>query len=389
MRCEPISNLLRERIEAGDIPSAVYLVAENGKPVLSDALGSAVVDPERIPASLDTIYDLASVTKPLVTSLLLAILIEQGRLDIETRLGDIPGFADIGAAADPTIGQLVSHTSGLPAWLPFYLLQDRSSGMSARGSVLDVVGRLDLAYVPGTQVTYSDINFLLLGFAIENVTGMTLDAAADTMIFGPLGLTAALFAPGPELRPQIAATEKGNVYEKKMCEEMGYFRVAGDPRDRQLALEAGENVFAYEWREHQIWGEVHDGNAHFLNGVAGHAGLFANAQDVLRLATQFLPGSELLRRTETFGSFTTDITPGLNEHRSFGFQLASTIDSAAGPDLPHAFGHLGFTGTSVWIDPEPKRVFILLTNRTHHHSLPFANINGLRRAFHSLAAAEL
>lgn len=149
MRCEPISNLLRERIEAGDIPSAVYLVAENGKPVLSDALGSAVVDPGTDPASLDTIYDLASVTKPLVTSLLLAILIEQGRLDIETRLGDIPGFADIGAAADPTIGQLVSHTSGLPAWLPFYLLQDRSSGMSARGSVLDVVGRLDLAYVPG------------------------------------------------------------------------------------------------------------------------------------------------------------------------------------------------------------------------------------------------
>lgn len=389
MRSEPISNLLRQRIEAGDIPSAVYLVAENGTPILSDALGSAVVDPERIPASLDTIYDLASLTKPLVTALLLAILIEQGRFDIETRLGDIPGFADIGAAAESTIGQLVSHTSGLPAWLPFYLLHDRDSSKSARSSIREIVRRLDLAYVPGTQVTYSDINFLLLGFAIEHVTGMTLDAAAVAMIFGPLGLTTALFAPSPELRPLIAATEKGNAHEKKMCEEMGYFRVAGDPRDRQLALEAGEDVFAYEWREYQIWGEVHDGNAYFLNGVAGHAGLFANARDVLRLATQFLPGSELLTRPETLRSFTTNMTPGINEHRSFGFQLASTIDSAAGPDLPNAFGHLGFTGTSVWIDPEPKRVFILLTNRTHHHTLPFANINGLRRAFHSLASAEV
>jgi CubicO group peptidase (beta-lactamase class C family) len=157
------------------------------------------------------------------------------------------------------------------------------------------------------------------------------------------------------MRNRIAASEKGNEYERQTCVEEGY-------------LESGESVDPL--RVDQIWGEVHDGNAHFMGGVAGHAGLFSTAAEVLSIARQFLPG--------------------LNEDRSFGFQLASTEGSTAGTRMPtQSFGHNGFTGTSLWIDPVQDRIFVLLTNRTHHHGLPFVNINSVRRRFHDLSIDAL
>jgi CubicO group peptidase (beta-lactamase class C family) len=145
-----------------------------------------------------------------------------------------------------------------------------------------------------------------------------------------------------------------------------------------------------DWRSNLIWGEVHDGNAHFLGGAAGHAGLFSSAPETLRLANQFLAKHSQLLSGETCELFRTNMTEGLNEARSIAWQLAATKDSSAGPELPpDAFGHTGFTGTSCWIDPDRNRVFLLLTNRTHIASLPFANINGVRRQFHSLAVKAL
>jgi CubicO group peptidase (beta-lactamase class C family) len=144
------------------------------------------------------------------------------------------------------------------------------------------------------------------------------------------------------------------------------------------------------WREELIWGDVHDGNAYFLGGAAGHAGLFSNAHETLRLAEQFIASSTRLLAPETCELFRTDLTHNLNEARSFAWQLAATKDSTASAALaPDSFGHLGFTGTSCWIDAACERVFILLTNRTHTRTLPFANINGVRREFHTLAVAAL
>ncbi len=144
------------------------------------------------------------------------------------------------------------------------------------------------------------------------------------------------------------------------------------------------------WRAGLIWGEVHDGNAHFLGGAAGHAGLFSTAPETARIAEQFIaPRSELLA-AKTCALFQENMTAGLNEARSLAWQLAATPDSTAGPDLPpESFGHTGFSGTSCWIDAARSRVFILLTNRTHARALPFANINSVRRRFHSLAVAAL
>jgi CubicO group peptidase (beta-lactamase class C family) len=144
------------------------------------------------------------------------------------------------------------------------------------------------------------------------------------------------------------------------------------------------------WREELIWGQVHDGNAYFLGGAAGHAGLFSTAQETLALANQFLASQTKLLQPGTCEMFRENLTNGLNEARSIGWQLAETRDSTAGAELPpDSFGHSGFTGTSCWIDPNHERTFILLTNRTHARPLPFVNINSVRRRFHSLAVAGL
>ncbi len=140
-------------------------------------------------------------------------------------------------------------------------------------------------------------------------------------------------------------------------------------------------------RQRLIWGEVHDGNAYFLGGAAGHAGLFSTARETFLIAQQFLGDMTKLLTPDTCSLFRENMTPGLEEARSIGWQLAATKDSTAGAALsPDSFGHNGFTGTCVWIDPNTQRISILLTNRTHSRALPFANINAVRREFNRLAA---
>jgi serine-type D-Ala-D-Ala carboxypeptidase len=360
-----ISALLTERIEAGDFPSAVYLVAEKANVVMAGALGNAVVEPQRIPATLDTIYDLASLTKPLVTGLLCARRVEAGEITLDSSVSNyLPEFERTDRQAI-TVAQLLSHSSGLPAWRPIYLL---TAGEIDR--TVSVIADLDLEYRPGTRVVYSDLGFILLGRLLERMTGKELVELARTEIFTALDLQRTFFNPEAAMQTGIAACETGNAYERQ---------ATGDS--------AGEYK---NWRQELIWGAVHDGNAHFLGGAAGHAGLFATAAETLVLASQFIASQSRLLKPATCELFRRNMTPGLEEARSFGWQLAETKDSAAGPDLPrNSFGHSGFTGTSCWIDSEHERVFILLTNRTHAHSLPFTNINSVRRRFHSLAVAAL
>ena len=143
-------------------------------------------------------------------------------------------------------------------------------------------------------------------------------------------------------------------------------------------------------RQRLIWGEVHDGNAYFLGGAAGHAGLFSTARETFLIAQQFVGDMTKLLTPDTCRLFRENMTPGLEEARSIGWQLAATKDSTASVELPpDSFGHNGFTGTCVWIDPNAQRVFTLLTNRTHARALPFANINAVRREFNRLAVKAL
>ncbi len=357
---------MRDRIGAADFPSAVYLIAENGNPVFADALGEAVREPERISASLDTIYDLASLTKPLVTGLLCARCVQAGELEIDQPVAHyLPEFAPADKATI-TIRQLLTHTSGLPAWRPLYLFADD------KAKALAAIAAEPLQATPGTQVIYSDLGFITLGFLLQHLSGLQMDALARREIFEPLGLTTTFFNPKVASRTGIAACENGNAYERDMCE-------------RDFPAQPYAN-----WRQNTVWGEVHDGNAYFLGGAAGHAGLFSTAADTLTLAHQFIAAQSRLVNPEICELFRENMTAGMNEARSFAWQLASTRDSTASQSLPpDAFGHTGFTGTSCWVDAATQRVFILLTNRTHGRALPFANINSVRRQFHTLAVAAL
>jgi len=372
--CNEIETLLNERIEAGDFPSAVYLVAEKGEIFLHGALGYAVVEPERIKAQKDTIYDLASLTKVLVTGLLLAKLIDQN----EARLDQPATLLEDNNLKGKTLQSLVTHISGLPAWKPFYLLVDGPP------EVLTSIYSSEIDRDAG--VVYSDLNFLILEELIANRMGCPIDRMMRNEVSEPLGLVDTDFNPAPRLRQRIAASEHGNVFERQMCVEQGYLVDSIAGAKNPVAIAPGSDPF----RTAVIWGDVHDNNAYFMGGVAGHAGLFSTAEETFKIAQQFLPNYTTLLKPETCDLFRTNFTAGMNEHRSFAFQLASTPDSTAGVKMSReSFGHLGFTGTSLWIDPVKERVFILLTNRTHNHALPFVNINSVRRRFHDLAVEFL
>jgi len=362
-----ISTFLRARIEAGDFPSAVYLVAENGRPVSADALGDAVRQPQQALATLGTIYDLASLTKPLITGLLCARRVERGELSLDSAISEyLPEF-DRPDKKNISLRQIVTHTSGLPAWRPLYILSP-----GARAQVLTAIANEPLQCPAGERVVYSDLGFIVLGFLLQKLTGNTLEMMAREEIFAPLQFEHTFFNPAAAFRTGVAACESGNLYEHDMCE-------------RDLPGQTFDG-----WRQDVIWGEVHDGNAYFLGGVAGHAGLFSNAQETLALADQSIGDQTRILAPETCAMFRQNMTPGLNEARSFAWQLAATEGSTAGEALPpDAFGHTGFTGTSCWVDASKQRVFILLTNRTHARPLPFVNINSVRREFHTLAIKAL
>ena len=360
-----ISKLLQSRIDSGDFPSAVYVIAQNGLVVFTDAIGDAVRNPEPHPATLKTIYDLASLTKPLVTGMLCARMLERGEISIDDSVAKyLSEFAN--QRKDISIRHLLTHTSGLPAWRPLYLLA------KDRDEVVAAIASQPLEHKPGERVVYSDLGFIVLGFLVQTLTGQSLPQLAQQEIFNALNLRQTFFNPAAATRTGVAACENGNAYERDMCE-----------RDF-----AGQSFSG--WRNGIIWGEVHDGNANFLGGAAGHAGLFSTGAETLRLANQFVSETSKLLSADTCQLLRQNMTNGLNEARSFAWQRAATKDSTAGESLPpDAFGHTGFTGTSCWIDAAKARVFILLTNRTHEHQLPFANLNGTRREFHSLAATAL
>ncbi|HEY0459506.1 MAG TPA: serine hydrolase domain-containing protein [Pyrinomonadaceae bacterium] len=366
MKNQQISEFLQSRIVAGDFPSAVYLVAEKGEIVFQDALGFAVVEPEKIEAGIDTIYDLASLTKVLATGLPTAKLIESGEINLQDKIAKYFSEFNREDKREITIQNLLTHTSGFINWKPFYLITNFKS------KITNVIASEPLANPVNSTVVYSDLNFIILGFLLEKLYGKSFSEIADEEVFQTLKLRNTFFNPPRSRRDEFAATEFGNYHEKNACLELGY------------------DVSNHDWRDYQISGEVHDGNCWFMDGVSGHAGLFSNAEETFKIAQQFLAEESVLLEPETCQLFRANFTPGLNEARSLAFQLAATPESTASAALSKdSFGHLGFTGTSLWIEPETERIFILLTNRTHARALPFVNINCVRRAFHEIAQNEL
>lgn len=374
-----ITAYLESEIERGSFPGAQYAIGQDQLIIAEDALGLAVVEPERVPTTLDSIYDLASLTKPLVTAPLIVRFAERGLLDLSAPVARyLTEFADAGRR-EITLLALLTHTSGLPNWRPLYLEARNREEIPAA-----IAGLLIEQGTPASpDVLYSDLNYILLGFILEAVSGKPLDRLAEREIFNPLGLKRTAFNPSREWRCEIAATEQGQEFECANAAAVARASL-GSSHNRPVP---GSPV-SHRWRTGVIHGEVHDGNANFMGGVAGHAGLFSTAREVFRLTNQCLAGSELLQ-PESLHLFRDNLTRDRSTSRSIAWILCETPDCSAGTALPRtAFGHNGFTGGSIWVDPDKRRVFVLLTNRVHPRVDPI-DMRDIRRRFNTLAVEAL
>ena len=336
-RLDRIETLIEDAIRDGRLPGAVVVVGHAGEVVYEGVFGARVLDGPPEAMTLDTIFDLASLTKAVATTTSVMILVEEGRL----RLGDrvvthLPEFASDGKGRI-TIEHLLTHVSGLRPDLP---LEERFEGAdTAIARAADEVPEAG----PGERFIYSDINFFVLGEIVRRVTGQTLDRFAHDRVFAPLGMTDTGFIPAPSLTPRIAPTEP--------C--------------APLAWPCGGDGAV------MLRGRVHDPTARRMGGVAGHAGLFSTAADLARFCWMLLGGGALddvrILAPLTVARMTRVSTPPhLADRRALGWDIDSRFSSNRGDLFPvGSYGHTGFTGTSLWLDPTSDTFVVFLSSRLH------------------------
>lgn len=332
---------------------AVALILRHGEIALYRSTGWAVREPEdeKSPMDLDTIFDLASLTKVTATMPSILKLVADGKVDLDQPVGEIlTEFGTGGAKADVTIRRLLSHTSGFLAWRGVFL-----EGTGADAYIANFA-QDQPENMPGEQVLYSCPNFITLGEVVQRVTGESLPDYAKREVFAPLDMTDTMFTPPVALRGRIAATEQGNEFEADKGETS--------------PVDGG-------WRDYLLRGEVHDGNAWYgFRGIAGNAGLFGTAMDLARYGKMWMNGGELdgvhILPDEIVREAIREQT-GLqapNDRRGLGWQMAPRPGEDSGNHSgrglsQRAYGHTGFTGTSMWMDPERDLQIVLLTNRVH------------------------
>jgi len=319
--------VIKKAVDEGKMPGAVLLVARESEILYHKAHGLRAIEPHRLPMKVDTIFDCASLTKVVVTAPAVAMLIEEGRIRLTDRVTKhLPEFS--GGESPITIKQLLTHFSGLrpdvdlePEWSGY------QSGIQRAYKEVPIVP-------PGSEFVYSDINYILLAEIVRKITGKSIDEFAEERIFMPLDMTETSFRPAKTLLPRIAPTER---------------------------LTNGV----------LLHGIVHDPTTRFMGGVSGHAGLFSTADDLSRFAQMMLDGGRFgVKRVLSplsISTMTSSHSPHMHPvRRGLGWDIDSPYSSTRGDLFPvGSFGHTGYTGTSIWIDPLTQTYIILLTNRVH------------------------
>ena len=359
-------------VEKGVIPGASLLIGKKGEIIFKRQYGFKSIFPRReiLKENTTTLYDLASLTKPLVTALLTVYLAEKEKVSLETGVKKM--FPHL--PFDMDLRQLLTHTSGLPARYPFYLFgEDYLTRFSA----------VQLDSRPGKRVNYSCVGYILLYYVIEKLAGTSFQAAARQIVFNPIGLKNTFLSVPEPLKNSAAPTEKGDETEKKNAEI--WIRKC---RDKEKRSRYEERLRHFKWRDAVIQGEAHDVNSHYLGGTAGNAGLFSTAEDVFKLCLEFFPSTASLLSGESLPLFWKNFTPFKKSHRTLGFKLNSSFITSGGRGISgKAIGHSGVTGTSIWLDPRGETVFILLSNQIHSGVRNF-NFNRARRKLHRLICQE-
>ena len=324
-----IDHVVQRHIGLGNLPGAVVLVGHQDAIAFEKAYGNRSVEPEIEAMTPETVFDLASLTKVVATTPSVILLVQKGRLKLDDPVSKyLPAFGQAGKKKI-TLRQLLVHYSGLPA----DLRQTRRRQITSKNA-LSRIYQTRLVAPPGQRFIYSDLGFVVLGKVVEKVTGQSLSRFSQENVFMPLGMAATGFLPRPEVIPNIAPTER--------LKEGGMLR-----------------------------GQVHDPLASKLGGVAGDAGLFSTARDLARFCQMLLQrgslnGAEVFR-PEAVALMTSPQSPdGKPNIRGFGWDIQSTYSSVKGSFFsPASYGHTGYTGTSLWIDPATRTFLIILTNRVH------------------------
>jgi serine-type D-Ala-D-Ala carboxypeptidase len=325
-----IADVVKAAIQRGDLPGAVVLVLHQNQVVYRKAFGERAKRPAPTLMTADTVFDLASLTKPIVTALAILLLGEDGKLNVNDPIAKyLPAFACKETEAI-TIAQLLTHTGGFIGDNP---LDDYRQG---KDKAWEHLHALKPIAKPGSRFLYSDVSYILLGEIVEKVSGMKLDAFAHQRIFAPLGMKETGYHPQGDLKKRCAPTQ----------EREGRWMI----------------------------GEVHDPRAYALGGVAGHAGLFSTADDLAIFARMMLNGGkhqdkifllpETVRLMTAPRKVSTSKGPGL---RTYGWDMATAYSSNRGEVFTKgvSYGHSGFTGTSIWLDPPSQTAVIILSNRVH------------------------
>jgi uncharacterized protein YbbC (DUF1343 family)/CubicO group peptidase (beta-lactamase class C family) len=332
-----IDDVVTAAIGRKDLPGAVVAALHRDQVVFRKAYGSRAAEPAPEPMTVDTVFDLASLTKPIATATSVMKLVEQGKLKLDEKVTTY--WPEFGAEGKDklTLEHLLTHTSGM---IPDNSVSDYADGKS---KALERICALKLRAAPGERFIYSDVNFIVLGVLVERVSGLPLDVFARQHIYEPLGLRETGFRPPEALRPRCAPTEQ---------REGRWMR-----------------------------GEVHDPRAYALGGVAGHAGLFSTADDLLRYARMMLHGGTLdgttVLRPESVKLMTAP-RPVPRGFRALGWDVQTSYSANKGTAFPRdkGFGHTGFTGTSIWIDPDSQTAVVFLSNRVHPNGK--GNVNRVR-----------
>ena len=333
-----IDMVFERAISARQVPGGVVTVGWNGRVVFERCYGNRAIVPQPEPATVETIYDLASLTKVVATTMAIMKLVERGLLSLDDRVSShVAGWNDNSSGGEATLRMLLTHTSGLA---PFEKYYETMSPEGAMDAIVRDIAKMPLQAKPGEQFIYSDLGFILLGEIVRKVSGKALDIYCRDEIFVPLGMLETTFNPSPVLREGIAPTQ---------------WREDDSAPDGRV----------------MIRGEVHDGNARLVGGVSGHAGLFSTSDDLSRFCQMILNGGKLegirvLSSASVRAMTRNQARLGANGvKRGYGWDIDSSYSGPRGDLFSGGFGHAGWTGTSIWIIPEENLYIIVLTNRIH------------------------
>lgn len=346
-RIPRISTVLHDAIGHGVFPGAVLRVQCQGEVLCYEAVGVRGTPPYDQPVTVNTIYDLASLTKPLATTTAVLSLIQAGTLNFEHSVADWISELRASSFAASTIRQLLNHSAGFPAWRPYYERlapaarkpEQETERQSRMETLLSFVAQETLEYTPGSTSIYSDLGFIVLGLIVERSTCQNLATYCQRHIYDPLHVTSCFYLAGKD---------------ESRSDSIDLERVAPTEKDK--------------WRGRVVHGEVGDENAYALGGIAGHAGLFGTAESVSRVTQEWLRGvhgQSLMLSSELIVEFVRRQDPTGPSSWALGWDTPSALSSSGRYFSNQSFGHLGYTGTSIWIDPGRDLEVILLSNRVH------------------------